>query len=77
LGAVAPTPIRAIQAEALLTNKLPDAALFDEASQIAARESKPIDDLRASSDYRRHLVSVMTRRVLSMALARTEEMYAS
>ena len=68
LGAVAPTPIRALKAEALLAGKEPTKAIIDEAAQIAVIETKPIDDFRASADYRRQLVRTLTRRVLNRSL---------
>jgi len=70
LGAVAPTPMRAIQAERILPGTAPEDEVFTEAGRIAASEANPIDDLRASADYRRHLVRVLTRRALEQALSR-------
>ncbi|MFO7783790.1 MAG: FAD binding domain-containing protein [Thermodesulfobacteriota bacterium] len=70
LGAVAPTPIRAPSAEKALAGQKPSADLFAEAAQEAARDARPIDDFRASADYRRDMVIVLTRRVLETALER-------
>jgi xanthine dehydrogenase FAD-binding subunit len=64
LGAVAPTPLRARAAEALLGARVPDATLIGSAAQAAADEARPIDDVRASAWYRRELVRNMTRRML-------------
>ena len=69
LGAVAPTPIRARKAEKFLTGKQVQESVLKEASLIAAEETKPIDDFRASAQYRRMLSAVLTRRVLERALA--------
>ena len=63
-GAAAPTPIRAHQTEAFLTGKKLDAETIDQAAKIAAKEVMPIDDVRASSWYRQHLVGVYARRLL-------------
>lgn len=68
LGAVAPTPVRASNAEQILNGRVPEAALIAEAARAAAAESRPIDDLRASAEYRRDMVEVLTRRVLSTTL---------
>ena len=75
LGAVAPTPIRAVKAEALLDGEEADAELLDEAAKIAVTESKPIDDFRASKNYRRQLIRTLTRRVLerSVEIARERQ----
>jgi carbon-monoxide dehydrogenase medium subunit len=64
LGAVAPTPIRAKRAEAVLEGQVLTEALAEKAGQIAAEESKPISDVRSSADYRRAMVGAMTKRAL-------------
>jgi carbon-monoxide dehydrogenase medium subunit len=69
LGAVAPVPLRARQAEGLLTGKLPDDALLDRVSETCASESRPIDDFRATAAYRREIVKVLSRRVLKEVLS--------
>ena len=68
LGAVSPTPIRALKAEAILAGEAPTPELVDEAAQIAVTECKPIDDFRASANYRRQLIATLTRRVLTRSL---------
>ena len=68
LGAVAPTPIRARRAENILRNKKISPELINEAGKIAAEESKPINDIRGSIEYRRNLVDVLTRRSLKAAI---------
>lgn len=68
LGAVAPTPIRALKAEALLEGQAPSKELIAEAAQLAATEAKPIDDFRASAAYRRQLIQTLTRRVVERSV---------
>lgn len=68
LAAVAPTPLRARQAQALLIGQVPTPALFERAAQAAEAEARPIGDVRASADYRREMVRVLTRRALEQAL---------
>lgn len=68
LGAVAPTPMRARQAENVLRGKKISRELIDEAGRIAGAESKPISDIRGSIEYRRNLVNVLTRRSLKAAI---------
>jgi aerobic carbon-monoxide dehydrogenase medium subunit len=64
LGAVAPTPIRARRAEELLRGKPWNDALIQKAAAAAAAESRPISNVRASAEYRREMVVVLTRRAL-------------
>jgi carbon-monoxide dehydrogenase medium subunit len=72
LGAVAPVPIRAPFAEKALVGGSPSPELFAQAAGEAARDAKPIDDFRASAEYRRDMVSVLTRRALETALERAK-----
>lgn len=73
LGAVAPTPVRAPDAEALLIGETPCEELFAHAASAAVAAARPIDDLRASADYRRHLVKIFTQRALRQAFVRAKE----
>ena len=67
LGAVAPVPMRAVLAEALLAGQeiaaVTDDLLLDVAT-VAAGESEPRDDHRASAEYRRAMVGTLTRRLI-------------
>lgn len=65
LGAVAPTPIRAVEAERTIRGNHPSSSLIEEAARVAARECCPIDDVRGTASYRRHLVYVLTKRALA------------
>ena len=73
LGAVAPTPIRAREAEALLTGMKLSPALILETSKVAASETKPISDVRAGADYRREMSGVLVKRALEEAYMRALE----
>ena len=64
LGAVAPTPIRAKKAEAILRGEVIADTLIEKAAQAASDESSPITDVRASADYRKEMVKVFTRYAL-------------
>lgn len=68
LGAVAPTPIRAPLAEAMLKGKRITPELIDEAARHTITQCSPIDDHRASQEYRCDMVYVMTRRALTQVL---------
>jgi len=68
LEAVAPTPIRAKQAEAVLREQMFDEKPIAKAAQTAASEAKPISDHRASAQYRREMVEVLVKRAIEQAL---------
>ena len=70
LAAVAPTPVRATAAEAVLEGKPLTPELIERAADLAGQAAKPISDQRGSADFRRHLVRVLSRRTLTTALAR-------
>jgi len=72
LGAVAPTVMRAPEAEAYLAGKPVTTDAMIEAGRIAAGEARPISDFRASAQYRRDLIAVLTRRTLESACARAQ-----
>ncbi len=65
LGAVAPIPLRAKQAETIVEGQPFSEEMVREAAAMAASESSPITDVRASADYRRDMVAVLTRRALA------------
>ena len=67
LGAVAPFVFRARKAEAVLEGRALTQALIDEAAALAAAASSPIDDVRASGEYRLHTVEALTRRMVAQA----------
>lgn len=69
LGAVAPTPIRANQAEALLKGQRISPEIIARAAEAASTEGRPIDDHRASAEYRREMVKVLTARALTQTCA--------
>jgi CO/xanthine dehydrogenase FAD-binding subunit len=67
LGAVAPTPVRAIEAEQLLAGQELSEALLERAGEAAAAVARPITDQRGSANYRTRLVQVLTKRTLLAA----------
>jgi CO/xanthine dehydrogenase FAD-binding subunit len=79
LGAVAPKVIRAPQAEAYLEGRTITPEAMAEAARLAVHDAKPISDFRASAEYRRHMVEVLTRRCLegSWALAQKKRVEGS
>jgi carbon-monoxide dehydrogenase medium subunit len=70
LAAVAPTPVRATAAEQALEGQPLTAEQIERAAELAVQAARPISDQRGSADFRRHLVRVLTRRTLTLALER-------
>jgi len=70
LTAVAPTIVRARTAEDAVAGQRTDPDVFRAAGAAAARDAKPIDDLRASADYRRAMLEVVVGRALAVAALR-------
>jgi CO/xanthine dehydrogenase FAD-binding subunit len=73
LAAVGPTPIFANKASDWLEGKKLDAATIDRAAKLAVEQSSPIDDMRGTAEFRRHLVGVLTKRTLLIAAERARE----
>lgn len=65
LGSVAPTPIRAVRAEAMINaeSSVSDLVL-DEFARIVTDEVRPITDHRSTASYRRHASGVLARRLV-------------
>lgn len=70
LGAVAPTGVRVPAAERLLEGQPVGDEAFRRAAEAAQRACRPIDDVRASAAFRRHLVGVLVRRALARSVER-------
>jgi CO/xanthine dehydrogenase FAD-binding subunit len=73
LGSVAPTPVRADDAERFLASSIEwaDGTITDEAvataGDLVMAAAAPIDDQRGTAAYRRHAVGVLARRALRRA----------
>lgn len=66
---VADRPVRALEAEALLTGAEPTADVLAAAAESAASAVDPPSDVHAGPEYRRRLVSVLTSRSLTELLS--------
>ncbi len=73
LAAVAPVPRLATAAAQSLINRTLDHSAIDRAANLAAQDADPISDIRASAEYRKELVAVLTRRALYKAAQRAGE----
>ena len=69
LGSVAARPVRAAQTEAFLAGKELSDEVIAEAGRVSSGDANPITDQRASAEYRRLMMPVLTRRSLTRARA--------
>ncbi len=69
-GAVAPRPLIARRIEALLEGQALADELIQKAVRVVPEEIAPITDIRATREYRAHMVGVMLERGLRAAVAR-------
>ncbi len=75
LGAVAPTPIRAAEAESFITDAIDwdglraSPAAVARFGELAAAAASPITDHRSTAEYRRHALKVIATRALQRSLA--------
>ena len=70
LAAVGPTPIYADKASEFLEGKDASDENLNQASQIAEDSCSPITDMRGDVEFRKHLIGVLTRRTLDLAIKR-------
>jgi CO/xanthine dehydrogenase FAD-binding subunit len=78
IGSAAPTPLRALEAEAFLQSEMSSRDLWDKPAalgeatvqrfgQLVMAAASPINDIRGTAAYRTHALAVMARRTLSWA----------
>lgn len=73
LGAVAPTPLIADEAGAAVAGQPVSAATLDRAAEAARAIARPIDDMRGTVEFRKHVTGVLVRRALEKAIERARE----
>jgi carbon-monoxide dehydrogenase medium subunit len=73
LGSVAPTPVRATAAEALLADNPPGEETFARAAQEAMAAARPITDVRGSAEYQKAMVRTLTLRALRDVWSQIQE----
>ena len=70
LGVAAPTPMRALKAEALLRGKKLSDELLEETANIASQEAQPRDSIRGEAWYRKDLIRVLVKRMAMKSIER-------
>ena len=68
MGAVGPTPLRALKAESMLNGNHMTPELIAQAAEAAAEEARPITDFRASAEYRKAMVASLVSKGLKQIL---------
>lgn len=72
LGAVAPTPLFAEEASRLLTDQPVNDEAIQQAAEACRSMIRPIDDMRGTAEFRKHVTGVLVERVLKKAVERTK-----
>ncbi len=72
IGGCGPRPVRADEADAMLSAKFGDAAAAAAAGDMLAAASDPVDDVRASADYRRLVIPRLVAAAVAEARAALE-----
>ena len=72
LGAVAPRPLFVKEAGDSLAGKAISDEALEAAAKIAQAAATPISDMRGTAEYRKHIVAVLTRRTLNIAIERAK-----
>jgi carbon-monoxide dehydrogenase medium subunit len=72
LGSVAPTIVRAENAERFLAGKVLRPDVMIHAGELAAESIAPIGDVRGSAEYRRYMAATLTRHALEALAEGTE-----
>jgi CO/xanthine dehydrogenase FAD-binding subunit len=67
IGAVAPTALRCHRTEQALLGNIPSDQLWQSVSSLILDEIAPIDDVRASAEYRRKAAVILSTRTLAAA----------
>jgi len=67
LGAAAPAPMRARDAEKMLIGEKISKGLLEKVAEKASEEADPVADIHASEEYRRYLVGTLTKKMVKKA----------
>lgn len=67
---VNPVPMRAARSEEVLVGSRLTDDVIAQAAQFASEDCNPTADLRGDEDYKRHLVKVITKRMIKKAISR-------
>lgn len=69
ISSAAPKPLRVFEAESILRGQAPERELIERSASVSSEASSPITDVRASKEYRKEMVKVLTIRALENAIS--------
>ncbi len=72
LGVLAPTPMRALNAEEVLEGEKVEGVLLEKAGKVAAEECKARDSVRGEAWYRRAMVEALVKRLGELCMKRAK-----
>jgi len=72
LGGVAPTPVRAVQAERMIVGHVVSEERMKEVAEMVHDAAAPISDARGSADYKQAMLKPLVRKALAIALKRAK-----
>ncbi len=72
LGGVAPTPVRAVQAERIIAGHVVSEECIKDAAELVQEAAAPISDARGSAEYKRAMLKPLVRKALAIALKRAK-----
>lgn len=73
IGGSGPKPVASAEADALLSNRLGDATAVRKAGEMLAALADPVDDVRATADYRRLIIPRLLAQAAAEAAVRLRE----
>mgnify|MGYP001181320195 CR=1 FL=1 len=73
LVAVAPTPVLSTSAAQMLVGNTPTENIIQMAASLAQESISPITDVRGTAVQRKHLIGVLTKRSLNLAVSRVKQ----
>lgn len=65
ISSVAPKPLRVFDAESILKGRVIDSQLVEKTASVVSQASDPITDVRASREYRKEMVRILTIRAIT------------
>lgn len=69
LGAVAPTPVTVKGVKDIIKSRRFSEDVIEKVAQVASGQSRPIDDMRGSAEYRKEMVKALVSRAINQVIS--------